>query len=131
MPRATFSRRAATRACWARHFRPRDAGAQEIDPASQPTRSMTNSALAVALLAVRQPLRTDYRALVALLAEWEDLRRVLAHNLLILRCVPGRSFRQRRCPPQSLGVLPKKNWNGMWLRAAHDDSLWSASGNAK
>ena len=36
-----------------------------------------------ALLVLRQALRTDYRGLVTLLAEWQDLRRVLG-----LRKVP-------------------------------------------
>lgn len=32
---------------------------------------------------------------------------------------------------QKRGTLPKKNWKGMWLRVAHEPSLWRAPGNAK
>lgn len=63
-----------------------------------------------ALLVLRQFLRTDYRGLVTLVAEWQDLRKVLG-----LRKVPHYStlaYAARRLLPEAENVWPAPSASG-------------------
>jgi len=98
---------------WAVRFarEPRAVGRRSFPPyGSRPSRHDFTQAQLFALLVLRQFLQTDYRGLVTLVAEWQELRKALG-----LRKVPHYStlaYAARRLLPEAQNVWPAPSASG-------------------